>query len=587
MTEVSSSIHRLRVPFRAGVKTSLVCTCLLCFIATGRQTFGQTPIAQPSESSALDTGASSVVAPGTPGALTIDQVVALALSNNSSVVAASLRLEKANQAIKQTDASGYPQVRIDVAAAYTSTKQFGANAGGAGATGVTLPGGGAIPVVVDQGGSTNGTFVAGNSTGSGSIFSPTVTTGGAGASNNGGGVSTTTSTGAAPVTGGTNGTGASSHALPAPLAALATASQSPTRVASSVANPQATAPPTNNFFVGGQNLNYGARFSISQGIDLFRLVPTALGVERETRDFYVTDLQRTANELALSVKTQFYSVLRAQALLTSNQEQVSAASDSLRIANLRFQAGVAPHFDVVTAQTTLSNAQQQFSTAQDQLDLSRANLNNLLGRDLDQPVALIDPAVDPDTLSPDLKASVATAQLNRPEIIQATSNIAIAKKLVTLARANLLPSLSLNADASYSGLVRSGSSNPTYSLTANFGFPLYDGGATKARTRSAEIDVQSQQLTLDQLKQNVRLEVRSAYLNILDAKARAKSSLQGVTQARESVRLANLRYQNQQGTFLEVTNAEAQLATAENNYATARFDLGTSLAQLQRATGGR
>jgi outer membrane protein len=53
------------------------------------------------------------------------------------------------------------------------------------------------------------------------------------------------------------------------------------------------------------------------------------------------------------------------------------------------------------------------------------------------------------------------------------------------------------------------------------------------------------------------------------------------------VRLAQVRYQNGLGTLLDIINAQAQLATARNNLATAQYNYQTSLAQLVRAEGGR
>ena len=132
-----------------------------------------------------------------------------------------------------------------------------------------------------------------------------------------------------------------------------------------------------------------------------------------------------------------------------------------------------------------------------------------------------------------------------------------------------------------------GTPHDTYNISAQVTIPLYDGGDTRSRVRSAQVDLQTQYTTRDQLRQNVTLEVRQAYLNINDAQTRAASATLGSQQAAEAARIAAVRYQNGLGTFLDVINAQAQLAQAQINELNAQYDYQTALAQLVRAVGSR
>ncbi len=333
--------------------------------------------------------------------------------------------------------------------------------------------------------------------------------------------------------------------------------------------------------------NYSGRLAVTQYVDLFGLVGAARDVEKETRDFYAVDLQRVGNETALSAKTTFYNVLRAQSQVDVQQEQVNYAAENLRIATARYNAGAAAQFDVVTAQTNLSNAQQLLISDRNNLDLTRANLNNLLGVRQDVPLALQAPPLPPITQTFDTAQSLQTAFTRRPELVQAQSNINIARRLIKLAGGTLTPTFGIVGSAGYAGATVSGTPRDTYSLSAVLGIPLSDGGATRSRVRSAQVDLDTQTVTQAQLKESVELEVRQALINVTDAQARAAAAQQGVTQAAEAVRLAQVRYQNGLGTFLDVTNAQANLATARTNLLGAQFDYQTALAQLTRAEGGR
>ncbi len=595
--------------------------------------------------------APALPAPAPPArTLTLDQVLTIALNNNSSVRLSREKVFKAQQLIYEANAGGLPQVRVDVVDTLSSNKTFGTAAGGSNSTG-TLPGGGQIPVIIDQGGGNTGavtssggggtatgagssslsgisttttglggaggtgsanttpansTFGTGGTTGTGTTGTGTTGTGntGTGATGTGGGFGTT-----GPTTG--IGGGATGHVrtsdldsadLPPIMQSLVSAAKGqPGAKQARAAGPRddttgtgtgtgtGTQPGNGSFNTGssGYNNNYSARLSVTQGIDLFRLVPAAQDVERITRDFYATDLDRVQNETALSVKNQFFNVLRDQAQVAVYEQQVAADTESVRVTQARVTAGAAAQYDLLTAQTTLSNAQQQLSSARNTLTLGQVNLNNLLGVGPDESIGLQEPATPPLNQTFNTGQLTQAALTRRPEVRQADNNILIAQRLIKLAGASLLPSLSIVGSGNYNGHVSGSSSHDTASLSAVLGIPLYDGGTTRAKVNEARSDLRSQQITRDQLRQNVSVEVRQALSNINDAQTRAASAGQGVTQAQEAYRLSNVRYQNGIGTILDVVNAQAQLAQARTNLLNAQYDYQTSLAQLTRALGRR
>ena len=380
-------------------------------------------------------------APGTATAptLTLDQVLARALENNSSVLLAQQQVLKAQQLINEANASGLPQISVNVVDTLSTTKTFGTAGGGTNTAG-TLPGGGAIPVIIDTGGGNasgvtssggGGTATGAGSTSAGSTTTTTSTatgattnttptnstlgSGGTTSTGTGGTGTGTIGTGTGTIGTGTGGTGTSTGTTgqARPGAALPPIM----RQFASVANPRPSAGqplkahdtttgtgtgtgalPGNgslNNAISGQNNNYSAQVSVTQGIDIFNLVPAAEDVEKLTRDFYVTDLRRVENETVLSVKDQYFNVLRDQEQVVVYQEQVAADQESVRVTQAQVNAGSVAQFDLLTAQTTLSNAQQQLSSAQDTLTLAQDNLNNLLGINPDAPFALAVPPVPP------------------------------------------------------------------------------------------------------------------------------------------------------------------------------------------------
>ena len=337
----------------------------------------------------------------------------------------------------------------------------------------------------------------------------------------------------------------------------------------------------------GQINNAAARVSVAQYLDLFGLLSAARGVQNDVRDFYSLDIERLRNETALAAKNLFFNVLLTQSVVDTEQEQVRYAQENVRITEERLRQGIVSRFDVLTAETALSTAQQQLISAQDNLELSQANLAYLLGTDPDQPLLLETPPLPPLTQTVNLKQSTQTALARRPEVRQADANVKESRRLVRLAGSTLLPTVSLIATGEQTTTASITAPKSFGTISAQVSVPFDDGGATRSRERSARIDVQTQILTLEELKLNVSLEVRQATLNIRNAQAQVGAAQVGVTQAQESVRLAYLRYQGGLGTFLDVLNALAELAATRNNLSSAQYFYQISLAQLVRALGGR
>ena len=635
-------------------------------------------------------GPSPGVAGGVPGTtpsgrtLTLADVVALAVGGNSGLVVAHQRLQKAQELINQVNAQGRPQLRADANDTYSSYPAFAPTLPSPAVSNPTLPGGGTIPVVVDQAAGFSTAFIGGggggNAPGNGAA-SPL--TGLSGVPASGTGVTPGVGTGAPTAIPGrpTGGTGTAAPGVNTPPAPnLGGAGQpgpgqtTPGTAAPGTTAPGATAPggpaPAGNgaatgltFLsvpaiiaayvadmhtltevsspaislpkaaithveakpedvaeadqprqpgdtsggnsggnsssggtsgvvstgggVRGQRNNSATRVSVSQYIDLFGLLSAARDTQNDVRDFYALDITRLQNETALAAKNLFFDVLLTQAQVATQQEQITYAQENVRITQARLRQGIVSRFDVLTAQTALATAQQQLIAAQDQADLAQSNLSYLLGTDPDQPLTLLSPPLPPLDQHVDLPQSTQIAQRQRPELRQAARNIQEAQRLVKLAGSTLLPTLGVVGSGEYNSAASQTTPRSYATVSAELAVPLDDGGATRSRVRSAQVDVQTQDVTLAQLKQSVALEVRQATVNVRSAQAQVGAAQAGVTQAREAVRLAYVRYQGGIGTFLDVLNALAQLAVTRTNLSNAEFFYQTSLAQLVRALGGR
>ena len=329
-----------------------------------------------------------------------------------------------------------------------------------------------------------------------------------------------------------------------------------------------------------------ARLSLTQPIDISRLIST--GVEVSELNLVVSrlELSREEQRVTSAVKQAYFGVLQGEAFRDVSQEALNAVEEHLKIARLHYEAGTVPHLDVLRAEVAVADARQRLVTATNAVDLAKAALNNVLGVDVNQPVEVEPPPGFPP-LKLDLADLLAEAERCRLDLQVMDLRTEMARRGVRLARQGRLPRMALTG--SYDWMEETsefGPENLTWAVTLGVALPLFDGGGTSARIAQARSDVRSAETGREQLRQGIALEVRQAYLSLQEAQARLQATAKSVEEAREVLRLAHARYDTGVGTSVEVTDAVTAMTGGRSNYVNAVYDCQTSLAMAEEAVGG-
>jgi outer membrane protein len=292
----------------------------------------------------------------------------------------------------------------------------------------------------------------------------------------------------------------------------------------------------------------------------------------------------TAQQVVLSARQAYYGVQQSQGAVDSAKRSVDAAQENVRVTDARVRAGTSPQFDLLQAQVQLAQSQQALTHATTVLSQSQQALATVLFVPLGTTVAPATPLGLPEPPA-DVDPLIKQALENRPEIAQVRASQAAARAAITLAEAGLKPNVLLSGGPVVS------TSDPTNRNTVNFTatiamtLAILDGGLTEAKVNEAKTRLQQAQVSEDQTKQQVELDVRNAFLTLRDAADSLRSALAQQTAAREALRIANVRFQAGVGLQLEVVTAVQNLASADNNVLQAQLQYNVALAQLDRAVG--
>ena len=305
-------------------------------------------------------------------------------------------------------------------------------------------------------------------------------------------------------------------------------------------------------------------------------------------------------ELRLQAAQAYFQLQLSDDQVRIGQESVRASLVSLRDARARFQAGVATKLEVLQAETQLGRDEQLLTNSIASQSIARRSLARLL----DLPQTITPTAKEPlrvlGVWTPSLQESIVAAYAFREELSNAILDISVANSNANSARGAVQPFLNIFDNFSverYSGGVTSNGFSVTgegpgsyqYNVNntvgLNFSWAIFDGGKAMAQSRQYKQKAAENAFKFADQRDTIRFQVEQSFYQLRQHNRDIQTTSREVISARESLRLARLRYQAGVTTQREVVDTQRDLTQAEVAYASALANYNTSLAELRRRTG--
>ncbi len=338
---------------------------------------------------------------------------------------------------------------------------------------------------------------------------------------------------------------------------------------------------------------YRAGLSLQQPIFTWGKIYNSYRQARLSLEAARQELETARQQTVLDVTTAFYGVLLTGKLVGVAEMAVKQVQAHVKTAQDLVDAGMATNFDLLRANVQLANTRSQLIRAQNGFRLSIDSLKNTIGMDLDAQVDVMG-ELEYHPLELELSKLIESAMANRPEIKQLQYQEEAGRRIVSIAKAGSKPNISLVGDYSWESnadrpgdVFHSDEWKNVWSLTVALQMPIFDGLATRARVKQAESGLRQVQLGMDQLMDGIGLEVRAAFFGFQESRELLKAQEETVQQAEESLRIANLRYQNGMLTSVELMDAELALTQAQTNRFNALHDYAITVAKLEKATASK
>jgi len=296
-------------------------------------------------------------------------------------------------------------------------------------------------------------------------------------------------------------------------------------------------------------------------------------------------LRNTGQGVLLDAVTAYMNVMANQALVEAQRTNVNVLREIQATTKRRLDAGDVTPTDTAQAEARLSRGIADLNAAEVALAISKATYAQVIG----EPPGLLTPATPVDRLSPPtMNGSIETATREHPAVQGAGYDVDVAQTTIKVAEGSLLPTVSAQASASRSqqtDTTLSTTGTDQASILGQINVPIYDGGTAASQTRQAKELASQSRLVLEQVRNQSRTAVVSAWVSNEGSKvalAAAESEVRAADIALQGVRREAAGGQR---TTIDVLNAQQDLTNARSRQIAAQRDRVIASYTLLSAVG--
>ncbi|MGB6473341.1 MAG: TolC family protein [Candidatus Sulfotelmatobacter sp.] len=315
------------------------------------------------------------------------------------------------------------------------------------------------------------------------------------------------------------------------------------------------------------------------------------------------------------IENMYWDLVSAYEQTNVNEQSSAFAQQTLDNARKQLQLQSIPEMDVLRAEAEVSRRDQDLTVARTSLELQETLMKNAITKSLDDPVLEAMPVVPTDRMeavqpqtSPPIQDLISEALHDRTELAESDVDLVNRQISRSAARNALLPTLSLVGFYSGSGLAGPlnpgckgcsanvpvdfggaltntfNNSSPDYYVGLNLNIPLRNRVAKADQYRS-ELEYRQAELRLEQLKKQVRIEVRNALYAVEQTGARVQAARKARDLAQRTFDITKKEQDLGAGSSYQTLSAQRDLALAELDLVTAMTIFEKAKVELDRATG--
>jgi outer membrane protein, multidrug efflux system len=334
---------------------------------------------------------------------------------------------------------------------------------------------------------------------------------------------------------------------------------------------------------------WDAGFDASWELDLFGRLRRNV----QARGAFVSVAQEDLRDLRVSLTAElaraYFELRGAQERLAVARRNAENQQRTFQLTKDRLDAGRGTAFDTERAQAQLAFTLASIPALESAVAEAQYRIGVLVGR----PPAVVAAELAPAPLPAFPAATSITAAdsviRRRPDVASAERRVAAQRALVSAARADYLPRLSVGGSAGFAAsrfdsLTERGTFR--YAVGPVITWPALNLGRVKARVDQSRAVAEEAEAFYGQTVLLAQQEVETALSRYRTARERVTQVQSAAAASERAAELARLRFTGGVADFLQVLDAERTQLDAEDQLARSRTDAATAYAALYKALGG-
>jgi outer membrane protein len=296
-------------------------------------------------------------------------------------------------------------------------------------------------------------------------------------------------------------------------------------------------------------------------------------------------LRNVEQGVLLDAVTAYMNVMANYALVESQRSNVKVLREIQATTTRRLNAGDVTPTDTAQAEARVSRGLADLNAAEVALAISKEIYAQVIGEPPSQLVA----ASPVDRLIPTTEAAAIDTTIHEhPAILGASFDVDVATTSIKLAESALLPSATLQGSVS-----KARDNDPSLttkaqdqaSILAQINVPIYDGGMAASQTRQAKEVASQSRIVLEQVRNQSRTAVVSAWVANEGTKVALRAAESEVRAADVALQGVRKEASGGQRTTIDVLNAQQDLTNARSRQIIAQRDRVIASYTLLSAVG--
>ncbi|HEX9291529.1 MAG TPA: TolC family protein [Anaeromyxobacteraceae bacterium] len=327
------------------------------------------------------------------------------------------------------------------------------------------------------------------------------------------------------------------------------------------------APPATDVFLFTQNVEatiqkqdqVGAQLQVTQAL----IAPQAwygIGAARLGEQVATQSVENGRRQVLFGTAQAYYGAASLKQVVAIQQRQLAIALEHEKDAKVRYDAGATPKITLLRAQIDRSRAEQDVKRAENGYLGAKIALATLL----DRRTADFEVAAPPSPQLPaNLDALEQDALRQRPDVQAAETSLRLAERSRNGVYTRYAPSLGAFGRYQWANVTGFTGQQTSWAVGLALNWTLLDGGLRESDLRENQARVREAEAARAGTEARALDEVKRARLDLDSAVANRQKAKEQLDLARENQKLVNVNYKAGAATYLEVSDANTALLSAE------------------------